>query len=99
MVTASRAGQPSIAQEASWDQASPHVTAGAALLERTQLCHAVALRGLLPCLGGVGALLPLAAQLDLPAAGWDLIFFSSRPNQCDVRIVPGAVPVAGLSAQ
>lgn len=34
-----------------------------------QLCHAVALRALLPCLGGVRALLPLAAQLDLPAAG------------------------------
>ena len=40
---------------------------GAALLERTQICHSVALAGLLPCIGGVAALLPLVAQLDLPA--------------------------------
>ncbi len=40
---------------------------GAALLERTQICHSVALAGLLPCIGGVSALLPLVAQLDLPA--------------------------------
>lgn len=40
------------------------------LTVHVQLCHAVALRGLLPCLGGVRVLLPLVSLLDLPAPGW-----------------------------
>ena len=57
--------------------------ATAAMAEGTRRCCACHLRDLLPCLGGVAALLPLFAQLGAPSSMPSLPSFPSmRTGRC-----------------